>query len=106
MISQRASRHVLARGSSIILEITSFHLLKAIGGFKEIDMTQKPEMDLKSPGAAQDQADIAKDLIDVLIRGLGTASDELASDTESGGVCIGYYADSTHSCALWYSHPH
>jgi hypothetical protein len=50
---------------------------------------------------------IGGDLIDVLMRGLATAKERLEADDAlaRGQVCIGWYVDHDHSCALWYSNP-
>lgn len=50
----------------------------------------------------------ANELIDVLLRGLGSARDQLRSGeaTERGQLCLGWYLDSGPTqCMIWYSVP-
>jgi hypothetical protein len=58
------------------------------------------------PGEGESAPDLARELLDVLMRGLNTANESLVpSVIAAGGLCVGYYVDGDHSCALWYSHP-
>lgn len=47
------------------------------------------------------------ELLDVLLRGLATARENLrdGENIAGGRVCIGWYVDHDHSCVLLYSNP-
>ncbi len=68
----------------------------------------KPAGDVR-PGKGQQPPDFGTELIDVIMRGLGTAKKRLeAGDADPqarGQLCLGWYVDHDHSCALWYSNP-
>ena len=59
------------------------------------------------PGRGEQAPNVGIEIIDVLIRGLATTKAHLESGGPEarGKVCIGWYIDHDHSCALWYSNP-
>lgn len=60
------------------------------------------------PRNSQQAPNLGIEIIDVLMRGLATTKERLDSGDpvlRGGQVCIGWYVDHDHSCALWYSHP-
>jgi hypothetical protein len=57
------------------------------------------------PRDGESAPELAKEIIDVLVRGLNTATESLdPTILAAGGVCIGYYGDPGHTCLFWYSH--
>lgn len=59
------------------------------------------------PAKGEQAPNLGIEIIDVLMRGLATTKERLESGAvlASGRVCIGWYVDHDHSCALWYSSP-
>jgi hypothetical protein len=52
-------------------------------------------------------SDLGTEIIDVLIRGLSNAKEQMerGEATTRGRACIGLYVDSEHWCALFYTNP-